>query len=304
VIVLLSGCASEGSTSTGGRASDTQQAALTYTIDGPSAGRYRLTGPTTTPAGMTRISLRNRAAEPHEAQLVKVTGSPTPDDVTSALISRPDPAPEGSADPREAAKATAVPAWLRPAGGPPLTDPGEVATVTTKLTPGEYRIVDVGRPADQPEQPPYASRGARTTLRVVEASAASRQPPATLPKTAGVITAAEYTFQVRGRLQRGTNRVRFVNAGKQMHHLVATRIRKGNGLKEVNAFIQFDADLSKPPPLEPEFSTGSTILDAGLSQVVDLNLKAGRYALFCFMGDRAGGRRHAQKGMIAEVAIK
>ena len=49
-------------------------------------------------------------------------------------------------------------------------------------------------------------------------------------------------------------------------------------------------------------STG--ILDGGRSQVVDLDLQKGNYALVCFVGDREGGPPHAFKGMISEAVVE
>jgi len=51
-------------------------------------------------------------------------------------------------------------------------------------------------------------------------------------------------------------------------------------------------------------STRSTpVLDGGVAQVTDLELKKGKNVLLCFISDRAGGPPHVAKGMIAEVDI-
>jgi hypothetical protein len=36
---------------------------------------------------------------------------------------------------------------------------------------------------------------------------------------------------------------------------------------------------------------------------VNLDLKPGRYAFYCFISDRQGGPPHAVKGMVAEVEV-
>lgn len=50
---------------------------------------------------------------------------------------------------------------------------------------------------------------------------------------------------------------------------------------------------------------GTTVLDGGAKQVTQLELaKPGKYALLCFIQDRAGGPPHIAKGMIAEVDVR
>jgi hypothetical protein len=40
------------------------------------------------------------------------------------------------------------------------------------------------------------------------------------------------------------------------------------------------------------------VIDTGISQIVDLELKAASYAFQCYIPDRAGGPPHAFKGMV------
>jgi hypothetical protein len=45
-------------------------------------------------------------------------------------------------------------------------------------------------------------------------------------------------------------------------------------------------------------------MDGGGKQVVEVELKAGKYALLCWVPDRAGGPPHAVKGMISEAVVR
>ena len=45
------------------------------------------------------------------------------------------------------------------------------------------------------------------------------------------------------------------------------------------------------------------MIEGGDSQSVELELKEGKYALLCFVPDRAGGPPHAVKGMISEAVV-
>ena len=47
----------------------------------------------------------------------------------------------------------------------------------------------------------------------------------------------------------------------------------------------------------------TTVIDSGQKQVVTMNLKSGKYALVCFIQDRAGGPPHFNKGMISEATV-
>jgi hypothetical protein len=46
------------------------------------------------------------------------------------------------------------------------------------------------------------------------------------------------------------------------------------------------------------------VIDGGESQVIDLQLKKGNYALVCFIQDRKGGPPHAAKGMVSEADVR
>ena len=60
----------------------------------------------------------------------------------------------------------------------------------------------------------------------------------------------------------------------------------------------------RPPPLDFEASVGTPVLDGKEAQTIDLKLKRGRYALVCFIPDRAGSPPHVALGMLNEVAVK
>ena len=57
---------------------------------------------------------------------------------------------------------------------------------------------------------------------------------------------------------------------------------------------------SGPPPIIEDKTVSTGILDGGRSQVVELELQKGPYAIVCFVADRKGGPPHAFKGMVSE----
>jgi hypothetical protein len=46
------------------------------------------------------------------------------------------------------------------------------------------------------------------------------------------------------------------------------------------------------------------VLEGGAKQLITLELESGKYALLCFVPDRAGGKPHAFLGMVSEVEVR
>jgi hypothetical protein len=244
---------------------------------------FRLSAPKSVQAGLVEISLRAPAGEAtHDAQLVRVEGDHTTDEVVAAVA---------------ASLGGPIPPWLIPAGGVGQTDGGAVNTVTQELEPGQYFILDTDEPEGDKVRS-YAETGATAALEVTgEAGTAG------LPKHDAKVTAKDYTFAVSG-LEAGRNEIEFTNAGKQPHHLMAFPYRKGATLDQAKRFFTDDGEGSGPPPLDFAGATRTSILASGDKQIVELDLKRGKYALVCFISDRDGGPPHAMKGMIVEAAVK
>ena len=54
-----------------------------------------------------------------------------------------------------------------------------------------------------------------------------------------------------------------------------------------------------------EKGVGSSVIEKSEgSELTEITLAAGRYAIACFISDRAGGPPHFTKGMLTEVVIK
>jgi hypothetical protein len=243
---------------------------------------FRLSAPKSIQAGPVEISLRSPAGDTtHDAQLVRVEGDHTIDEVVAAVTSLGAPFPR----------------WLIPAGGVGQTGGGAVGRTLQQLEPGKYYILDTDEPeGDQVKS--YAETGATAALEVTgEAGAAE------LPTTDAKVTATDYTFAVSG-LKPGKNEIEFNNAGKQPHHLMAFPYRKGATLDEVKKLFTEEGEGSGPPPLDFAGATRTATLDSGDKQILELDLKRGNYALVCFISDREGGPPHAMKGMIVEAAVQ
>ena len=60
-----------------------------------------------------------------------------------------------------------------------------------------------------------------------------------------------------------------------------------------------------PPPVDFEKLAGHDgARRAAASQINELELAAGRYALVCFLTDRAGGPPHVAHGMVSELDVE
>lgn len=235
--------------------------------------KFRLNAPKSVRAGLVEISLRTPAGKAtHDAQLIRVEGGHSADEVVTAVA---------------AGEGAPIPRWLVPAGGVGQTEAGATGRATQRLSPGKYYILDTGEPEGDNVKS-YFETGAVTALEVTGEASTGK-----LPETTAKITAKDYTFTARG-LKAGANQIRFENAGKEPHHLLAFRYRKGATLADVKRDFF--------PYLHPP--VGMPTLEPGTQQVAELDLKRGKYALVCFSSDRKGGPPHMAKGMIVEASVE
>ena len=109
--------------------SKTAKLAIEVTEQGKD--KFHLSAPKSVPAGLVEISLSSPAGDTtHDAQLVRVQGDHTVDEVVAAVATLGAP----------------IPRWLIPAGGVGQTDGGAVARTVQQLGPGRYYILDTDEP--------------------------------------------------------------------------------------------------------------------------------------------------------------
>ena len=245
-------------------------------------GKFTLSAPASVPAGLVEISLRVPAgAVTHDAQLIRIEGDHTTKDVLAAISRSGAPIPE----------------WMTAAGGVGQTNGDAVGRTVQRLQPGRYAILDMDEPEGDNVKN-YAQSGTTATLEVT-----GERSTAQAPGTVGTVTAREYGFDAKG-LEAGRTRVAFRNAGKEPHHVLAFPYNEGATLKQVRTFFTQEGASAGPPPVDFAGATRTTILEGGEEQVAELDLRRGKYALICFISDRAGGPPHAAKGMIAEAVVR
>jgi hypothetical protein len=230
--------------------------------------KVKLTGPSSVEAGLVRITFKNSAKGEHGVQLIRIAGGHTAAEALKAGEAWGD-------------KGKPLASWITLEGGVTTTPEGKTFTAVQNLKPGKYVAFDL-------------DTNARTEFEVTGTGSAE------LPAAPGSIQAVDYSFTSSG-LKAGTNKVRFTNAGKEPHFAVGIKIKPGKTIADVRTFFRTEKG-EEPVDERVSFSTG--VLDGGRSQVADIQLRTGKYALLCFVPDRKGGPPHAFKGMISEAVVE
>ena len=239
------------------------------------AKKVELKAPQKIKDGLVQVQLKNSSKGPRDAQLVRIEGDHSPNEFLKIVGKEGSPIPE----------------WIQDGGGVGTTPPGQTRSATQQLEPGKYFAVAL------PDM-----EGGEPTATELDVEAGG--PQGELPKTEGEIVAKDYSFEATG-LKAGKSKVLFKNEGRELHHVVGGRIMPGKTIDDVKKFASSEEEPSGPPPIDFEKAGIATaVIDGGVEQVIDLDLKKGKYALLCFISDRKGGPPHVMKGMIAEAEVK
>ncbi|HEX2161623.1 MAG TPA: hypothetical protein VHF88_07365 [Thermoleophilaceae bacterium] len=276
-------CGSDDDESSGGGSPESAEtAAVTFETTEPSRNKVAIDGPSEIEAGVVEITLKNSGKGRHDAQILRVEGNRTADEVISKSI--------------DSGEGAGIPEWITDGGGLGTVAPGESATVTEVLEPGTYFLLDSESSAEN--APPNARKGGVAKFEVTgEATSAE------LPETDATITAKDFSFEASG-IKPGMNRFTFENTGKELHHLIAMPINEGATFAEVEKLFKSNEEPKGPPPVDFENGVGTAVIDGGQAQIAELEFKKGKYALVCFITNRAGGPPHVAMGMIDELDVK
>jgi len=253
-----------------GDSDDSQE--LSFTVE--SKGKATtVTAPESAEAGLAEITLTNDSDAEADLQLVRVEGDRTPDEVVKGL--------------GEAIQGKSFPDWLFTAGGVGSLEPGKSATVTQVLQPGDYYAFNTsGGPPD--------AKAAGVTEVTGDASDEE------IEGGEATVEAAEYVFNTET-LPAGATEIAFDNIGAQPHHLIASPLKGNATAEDVEKFFKTEQGA---PPLEEKGTKSTAVIEGGEGQLVTMDLKPGRYALYCFISDREGGPPHVFKGMVDEVEVE
>lgn len=232
--------------------------------------------PETIRGGVVQLNFKNASDGPRDAQMIRVEGDQSPQDFIKLLEQQGGPIPD----------------WVQDGGGVGTVAPAQTGSATQNLAEGRYFLFSI----PEGEQPPA------TAEFKVEGGKEGQ-----LPKTSAEIVASDYTFDAKG-LKPGKNKVLFKNAGNELHHAIGAPMRPGATIDDVKKFVQEEGGggrPSGPPPIDEQGGFSTAVIDGGIEQVIDLDVrKPGKHALVCFIQDRKGGPPHVMKGMIKEVDVK
>jgi hypothetical protein len=287
VALFAAGCGDDDKDAGSGDAAKPASFAISATAEGKK--KKALEFPSTVKAGLVTITLTNNDTVARSAQIIRVTGDQTIDDVLKVVN----------------AEETKIPSFMQDGGGLGSVKPGASASATQNLAPGRYVIWD-DEGGDEGDAPGNDELGAKGEFTVTgEASDAE------LPAQPATVTAHDeeqggketYSFELKG-LKAGTNAVRFENTGEQLHHALFFPVAKGKTFEDAKQAFTSDEEPTGPPPVDFANAVGTTVIDGGIAQNISLDLKAGTYAVICFLSDRDGGKPHVAKGMIKELTVE
>ena len=223
---------------------DAQSLSFSFAGEGKAA---KFSGPESAESGEAEITFANETKDEAELQLIRVEGDHSAEEVVEGLT--------------DASSGKPFPDWFFAGGGVSSTKAGESKTVTQVLEPGTYYTTNVEA------GPPSAD-----ALVAIEVTGDESDEQLEADAT---VKAVEYTFEDEG-LEAGENEIAFQNDGAQPHHLFIAPIKGDATIEEVKAAIK---EEKGPPPIEEKGSqTATAVVEGGESQLVDVDLKPGRYA--------------------------
>lgn len=264
---------------------------LSITTSDAAGKRFVMDAPPSIKGGLVRMVFTNDSKVPHEAQLIRVDGEHTIEEILKIV------------DTEDSVK---IPEWLHAEGGVAAIPGGRSNTTTSNLPAGRYMVIDTETGGDD-DAPSPATRGALAEFTVTAGTVGE------LPATPSVITISDdgttsedkYSFKTSG-LRAGTSQVLFENASEgdeSLHHVIAFPIAKGKTIADVRkAFAS--QNPTGPPPLDFANGTGALVLDAKRELVTTMTFKKGSYALLCFINDRDDTKPHIVQGLLSQVDVQ
>lgn len=113
------------------------------------------------------------------------------------------------------------------------------------------------------------------------------------------ITARDYAYEVQDTIEAGYVNLHLVNKGTELHHVQLLRLEQGKTLGDMFKALE----AGGPPPAWVVDVGGPNTPVPGGESYAALDLKAGRYALVCFIPS-PDGKPHIMKGMAKEITVK
>lgn len=243
-----------------------------------TASEYKFDAPSEAPAGMTTFTLANSGKAIHHAQLIKLDSGKTMDDLMAGM--------------KAARPGTPPPGWVIAAGGANAVAPGNSASLTLNLEPGNYVLACFIPDA---KGVPHFMHGMVKTLTVTPNAAANT----TLPTSDITVTLSDYKFDFSSPLTAGQHTLKIQTAPGQPHEFTLFQLAPGKTAADVVKFVE-GGDVGTPPgtPIG-----GVVALAPGRDVFYTVDLKPGDYAAVCFLDDGKDGKPHYTHGMSQTIKI-
>jgi uncharacterized cupredoxin-like copper-binding protein len=272
VVLLVLAAACAGKPAADAAKSEAAPAAATPPVVTIVAHDYAYQAPDTFPAGVVRLRLEEQGKEMHHVTVARLDSGKTVADIPGALASG------------------RLPGWMVMLGGPNAAVPGGSSEADVTLTPGNYILICLIPSVDGL---PHAAKGMIKPFTV-----AGPATVASLPEADVTIRLTDYDFTLSQPLSAGHHVIRVETDASQTHELLLARVNEGKTALEL---AQWAEKPVGPPPGLPV--GGVTAIAPGGSNVFEVNLEPGDYALICFMPDAKDGKPHYVHGMIKQVKV-
>jgi hypothetical protein len=244
-----------------------------------SGDRVNIGIPASIDGGVVNLTLTNSGQGLHSLQFIKIEGDHATEEWVAFLESEEEGGP--------------IPDWVSEGGGVGTVAPGQTGKASFELSEGRHFVWDDESDSNDVSN---ITKGGITEVTV------SDEGGGELPDAVGSVTAEDYKFTVDG-LKAGATTVRFENDGEELHHWYAFPMNQGATIEQVGEFLSSEGEPTGPPPVDFEGGVGTAVIDSGRTVVADMQLRAGNYAVMCFITDRAGGPPHFTKGMLQQVTV-
>ncbi len=264
----------------GATATPTEDAAAAIPEVEVGALDFSFTAPSSISGGLTRFTLNNTGAEPHQLQFVRLNDGVTFEQFQEA-VGQPDP--------------SGAIALVSFAGGPNTVDPGQSAEAASDLQPGAHVLLCF---VSGDDGIPHLAKGMIRQMEVTEAPVEAPDPP----ETDASVTASDFAFDAPATLPAGEVAVEFANAGLQPHELTVMRLTGITVDQARELFTGDGAEPAGPPPVEN--AAGVSAVAPNTTSYTTLNLTAGDYVLVCFVPDPSDGQPHVALGMFDSFTVE
>jgi hypothetical protein len=184
-----------------------------------------------------------------------------------------------------------LPAWAHAVGGPGAQIPGGRGETSLSLVPGRYAMVCI---VPAPDGVPHLMKGMMKEFTVAGTQVRAGQLAAT-----SIMTLRDYAFDLSTPLTLGRNIVEVRNVAPQHHEVIFVKLMPGKHIGDLFAWF---GTHEGPPPAA--VIGGTSPFSPGETNIVDITLEPGSYALVCFATDVGDHKMHVEHGMSTEFTIQ